>query len=545
MKDIASLVKQAQRNDSNAQEELYLKTQSLAYYVVRQILGRDEEAQDVLQVAYIKAYRSISSLKDPNSFQSWLNRIASNCAKDYLRSRKLILFSDMGADEAGDGFPDFVDTDTDYQPEIKMDRDETGRLIRGIVDDLPPEQRLVTMMYYFQDICVKDIAADLSCSENTVKSRLLYARKNIESAVLHHEQQGTKLYGLSPFPFFIGSLELYSKSFSLPAQTVTNMYSTISQQASSHSATASGAATSGQGTSAVTAATGGASGGTAGGISGTAVTATSVIGTKVIVGVVAICVAGGVGAYGIYHATHPDRASEQSTTTVADDEDMNQDMEQNQDSAQNQGGNNTSNPAIADKPPEATTNQAVPTASEPAVAESPDSVPGEKAQQEAMRSQLQQVIKNLEMSFDEIDSRESGIEYYSEESFFDIQLVEDLGEAKLYNKSEIYYAFNYLDESCDGVLIEISDLFPDYKSPIKNEKFADMIDAKLQDDWDEPIRGITNEGAFYLQTFRVDDYKLKIYYYSINEEKDKISIQEGTWCLVTYDPIYENHDENF
>jgi len=129
------------------------------------------------------------------------------------------------------------DTDISGRPDIAMDKEEAGRLVREIVDRLPAEQRLVAIMYYFQEISVKDIAQEIGCSENTIKSRLRYARMTIEREVKELEERGTILRGFVPIPFFIEGLHFGSDSFALSAQTASQLFTSISGKLGEASAT--------------------------------------------------------------------------------------------------------------------------------------------------------------------------------------------------------------------------------------------------------------------------------------------------------------------
>ena len=75
------------------------------------------------------------------------------------------------------------DLDDQRIPEKILDTKETHRMIRELVDELPPAQKLCILMYYYDELPVKDIAEALDTSENTVKSRLSYARKTIKAGV--------------------------------------------------------------------------------------------------------------------------------------------------------------------------------------------------------------------------------------------------------------------------------------------------------------------------------------------------------------------------
>ena len=84
-------------------------------------------------------------------------------------------------------------------PDKALDNDETRRMIVELVDQLPPPQRQCVLMFYYEEMSVKDIAAALETSEGTVKSRLNYARKAIKSGVDAYAAQGVKLYSALPF----------------------------------------------------------------------------------------------------------------------------------------------------------------------------------------------------------------------------------------------------------------------------------------------------------------------------------------------------------
>ena len=103
-----------------------------------------------------------------------------------------------------------------------LDREETARLLREIIDSLPEDQRAVIGMFYYQEMPVKDIAAALGASESAVKSRLLYGRRKIEAKVRELEKSGTKLYGLAPIPFLLWLLrgrEVYAVPGPIDAPT--------------------------------------------------------------------------------------------------------------------------------------------------------------------------------------------------------------------------------------------------------------------------------------------------------------------------------------
>ena len=188
--------------DQSALTELYNKTYDNVYYTVKALIRDEDTALDIMQDSYLKAFRNLSTLKEADKFRAWIKRIAHNNAVDYLRRTKPVMFSAMPTDEDGAEI-EFEDTDASNLPEVVIDRQETARLMAEILDTLPEEQRLVISMYYYEGMSVREIAQELGVTENTVKSRLNYARKKIEVQVRDLEKKGTKLYGLAPIPFLL------------------------------------------------------------------------------------------------------------------------------------------------------------------------------------------------------------------------------------------------------------------------------------------------------------------------------------------------------
>ncbi|MDY4100116.1 MAG: sigma-70 family RNA polymerase sigma factor [Lachnospiraceae bacterium] len=180
---------------------LYNETFQKSYYVALKYMKNEDAALDVLQEAYVKAFSSLEQLQDANKFPAWFSSIVASKSLDALRKRNVTLFSQMGGEDSE--VVDFIeDNRIEVQPELAMDQAETGRIVQEILDGLSEEQRFCIMMYYMDQMSVKEIAQALGVSENTVKSRLNYGRKNIKGKVQELEKKGVKLLGLAPVAFF-------------------------------------------------------------------------------------------------------------------------------------------------------------------------------------------------------------------------------------------------------------------------------------------------------------------------------------------------------
>ena len=210
-KSIGELVLLARQDDQNAINELYNQTFKKAYFVARTAIKSSDgdyssQIEDILQDAYVKAFSSLDKLEDPEKFQGWLDTIVINRCKDFLKKKKPTLFSDMASENSNDGstldFEDSQENDRiEFKPEETVDYGETKRLIAEMLDRMPEDQKMCLLMYYYEEMSVRQIAEVMDCSEGTIKSRLNYARKNLKGQVLELEKKGTKLYCMPLLPF--------------------------------------------------------------------------------------------------------------------------------------------------------------------------------------------------------------------------------------------------------------------------------------------------------------------------------------------------------
>ncbi len=271
------LIAAAAAGNEAALTELYNRTYSSVYNTVR-FLVRDEDAVlDIVQDSYLRAFRSLGQLREAEKFGPWVKRIAHNRAIDYLRQKKPVAFSEMLPDDSDEAV-EFEDDRPENLPEVAIDRRETARLIGEILDSLPEDQRACITMFYYEQLSVNEIAAELNIPEATVKSRLQYGRKKIETQVRNLERKGTKLYGIAPIPFFLLLLRSQAvQAAEIPSGAL--LENILMVYGSGAAAAAAGAAGAGAGMAGAGAAGGaagagagmagaGAAGGAAGGIVG-------------------------------------------------------------------------------------------------------------------------------------------------------------------------------------------------------------------------------------------------------------------------------------
>jgi RNA polymerase sigma-70 factor (ECF subfamily) len=151
-------------------------------YVGRMTNGDREEAEDITQEAFIKAYRNLDSFRGQASFSTWLYKIATNLCIDRARTRKrrpqqaYSLDEPFDKEEEGGGREI---ADTRFEPSKGVERDELRSLVRQTVAEMPEKQRQVLIMCDLQGMPYENIAEVLSIPLGTVKSRIFHARADL------------------------------------------------------------------------------------------------------------------------------------------------------------------------------------------------------------------------------------------------------------------------------------------------------------------------------------------------------------------------------
>lgn len=185
--DYEFLTAQGRLNDKAALEALYKSTYSSAYFVAYRMTKNRDNAVDILHDCYIKAFANLDTIAEPRKFDKWFNKIVANKCLDYLKRQKPMFLEDVYGEEFEEDLPDDRYSNN---PQIFSENEDINRIVRQIIDELPEEQRLCVLMYYFDEMSVRDIAEELGVSENTVKSRLRLARNRIKAEIERLENKG-------------------------------------------------------------------------------------------------------------------------------------------------------------------------------------------------------------------------------------------------------------------------------------------------------------------------------------------------------------------
>lgn len=216
--DIINNVIRAMDGDQEAISELYYTTYPKLRAVAVSILKNEADADDIVQDSYIKAFSSLHQLDNAKKFEPWLCRIVSNKCKDYLKKNKPILFSAQDNEENDEPIEwSIEDESKEYDPEEVLLSEDTRKQIMDLLNSLPDDQRICLVYHVVQEMKISEIAELLEVSENTVKSRINYAKSKMKSKINELEKKGVKLRGFAGFALFPLIRHLFaSQSTSVP-----------------------------------------------------------------------------------------------------------------------------------------------------------------------------------------------------------------------------------------------------------------------------------------------------------------------------------------
>lgn len=208
--EIAQWVRRLQNGDMQAFNSLYAATNDSGYFTALKILKDPDEAQDVLQESYIAVLEKIGDLQSPETFVSWFHQIVANRAKNALVKKKPALFQTQEQEQA---YTDFVpDEDEAFQPQASVDQADLRDQVMQIVDGLSDDKRACVLLFYYNELSIADIAATMDVPENTVKTRLFQARKDIRKGVEALQKKNVCLRSVAPVSLVIWALRMAQKS---------------------------------------------------------------------------------------------------------------------------------------------------------------------------------------------------------------------------------------------------------------------------------------------------------------------------------------------
>ena len=215
--NISHLVEKIKNGDNKSFEKLYKLTEREVWFTCISFLKNETTAQDIMQETYITAFLKIQSLEKSSQIRSWLNRIAVNKCKNYLKGKGEIQLDDEIFENQA-----IVDERISIPEEYISDKAKREIILLIMQEVLSDVQYQTVIMHYFNEMTVDEIAEVFECSRGTVLSRLNYSRAKMKTAIEDYENKsGDKLHGVVFVPFFTTIFREQAKSLSVPSITIT------------------------------------------------------------------------------------------------------------------------------------------------------------------------------------------------------------------------------------------------------------------------------------------------------------------------------------
>ena len=214
--NISHLVEKIKKGDNKSFEKLYKLTEREVCFTCISFLKNETTAQDIMQETYITAFLKIQSLEKSSQIRSWLNRIAVNKCKNYLKGKGEIQLDDEIFENQA-----IVDERISIPEEYISDKAKREIILSIMQEVLSDVQYQTVIMHYFNEMTVDEIAEVFECSRGTVLLRLNYSRAKMKTAIEDYENKsGDKLHGVVFVPFFTTIFKEEAKSLAVPNITI-------------------------------------------------------------------------------------------------------------------------------------------------------------------------------------------------------------------------------------------------------------------------------------------------------------------------------------
>ena len=177
-----TLVRRAQRDDVGAYDQLVRRYQERIYATVYHMTSNHEDANDLVQETFIKAFRALKSFKGDSSFYTWIYRIAVNKTINFLKQRKNRLHMSLNdVDFNAENDPDLVALVSERTPRRDLNLSELQEKLNSAMLKLSEHHRMVVTLHDIQGLSHEEIGTIMDCNVGTVRSRLFYARQQLQA----------------------------------------------------------------------------------------------------------------------------------------------------------------------------------------------------------------------------------------------------------------------------------------------------------------------------------------------------------------------------
>jgi RNA polymerase sigma-70 factor (ECF subfamily) len=178
------LVKRFQAGQVAAFNQLVIQYQHKIYQLTYSFVHNREDALDLSQEAFLKAFVALRRFKQKSAFYSWLHRITMNVCIDFLRSRRNVKSISLDTETASSY--NVLSQERRYSPTKNIEQKELREHILNAISALAPKQREVFVLRHWEGLLIKEIAVLIGRSEGTVKTHLFHATKNLRKHLLDY-----------------------------------------------------------------------------------------------------------------------------------------------------------------------------------------------------------------------------------------------------------------------------------------------------------------------------------------------------------------------
>lgn len=185
--DDRELVEQVRRGDDGAFEALVRRKTSKVYGLCYRIIGNAEDAKDISQLVFLKLWENLSRYDAQYAFDTWLYRMVTNVAIDFMRSRQ-------SRDNAVNSNLRLVKTAADPEQTVAVSRKEVESVFDAVTTALSPKQKAIFVMSEVEDLRSSEIAKILGCRESTVRNHLFNARKLMQQQLKRRFPEYARLW---------------------------------------------------------------------------------------------------------------------------------------------------------------------------------------------------------------------------------------------------------------------------------------------------------------------------------------------------------------
>ena len=181
--EILALVQRAKSGDLSAFDSLIIRYRQRLYSVIFNMTMNAEDAADLTQESFVKAFRSLAKFREKSSFYTWLYRIGVNLTLTHLKKRKIRqFFSFDQASEDGGISKDLEAVSSTSKTSVKKAlNNELHEKLNEALSRLSDKHRTIVVLFEIDGLGHKEIASIMKCTEGTVRSRLFYAKQQLQS----------------------------------------------------------------------------------------------------------------------------------------------------------------------------------------------------------------------------------------------------------------------------------------------------------------------------------------------------------------------------